>query len=479
MTTEIRLLTLCAALAAGEACGFAADAAAPLWPLAAGLVLLAALFGYALRVRGWPVLAVFGLGVVLAWRAGGARQDLLEDVQVMHGGRPYTAEFRVEGRVLVRKDKSGQAWASFASALGPLAVRVIFPCPDGRVPQEGEQWVCSGWLARKAEGPGGRLPFWSCGRGSFARPAADGAAGPSVWRRRVRENLAARLGIGLAGAPRVADLHRAILLGERTRIDPALKANFIAAGTIHVFAISGLHVMVVARVLGFLLAWTRLGARGAALALIPLIWGYAYLTGLAPSALRATVLVMLANLAPCVWRRPNGLVAWALTFLGVYALAPARLHDVGCGLSFAVMLALALWSRWGVKARARAVDLVAFTAVAWAASLPIAAHVFGRITPGGLLANLALAPLAAGSVTGSLIGVLLSFVSADLAAVANNLTAVCTELMVGLSEGVAALPGSNFQVAPWPLGACFAWYALLALALAALHRWDSRRRHMV
>jgi len=60
-----------------------------------------------------------------------------------------------------------------------------------------------------------------------------------------------------------------------------------------------------------------------------------------------------------------------------------------------------------------------------------------------------------------------------------DLTAVCTELMVGLSEGVAALPGSNFQVAPWPLGACFAWYALLALALAALHRWDIRRRHMV
>ena len=479
MTTEIRLLTLCGALAAGEACGFAAGAAAALWPLATGLVLLTVLFGYALNVRGWRELSVFGLGAALALHACGARQEQLEAVQELSGGRPYTAEFCVESRVSVKKGKSGQAWASFTSALGHVAVRVILPCTDGRVPQEGERWICAGWLARKTEGAGGRLPFWVCGRGSFARPSADGAAGLSVWRRRVRENLAARLGIGLAGAPQVADLHRAILLGERARIDPALKANFVAAGTIHVFAISGLHVMVIARVLAFLLAWTRLGARGSALALIPLIWGYAYLTGLAPSAVRATVLVTLANLAPCVWRRPNGLVAWSLTFLGVYALSPARLYDVGCGLSFAVMLALALWSRWGVKTRARVIDLLAFTSVAWAASLPIAAHVFGRITPGGLLANLALAPLAAGSVTGSLVGVLLSFLSPDLAAVMNNLTAVCTELMVGLSEGVAALPGSNFKVAPWPTGACLAWYAILALALVVLHRWDIRRRQMV
>ena len=479
MTKEMHLLILCAALAVGEACGFAAPSLAPLWPFAAGLVALTALFGYGLKVRGWLALAVFGLGATLALRTCAARQEALDDVRIRHAGRPYAAEFAVEGPVSARRDASGRTWASFASTLGPLAVRVVIPCTADALPREGERWRCAGWLARKAEGGGGRLPFWSCGRGSYARPAAGGASGPSVWRRRVREDFAARLGLGLGSAPQVADLHRAILLGERTRIEPSLKANFVAAGTMHVFAISGLHVLVVARVLAFLLLWTRLSARWSGLVLIPLLWGYAALTGLAPSAVRATAMLTLTYLAPCVWRRPNGLVAWALTFLGVYGLAPARLHDVGCALSFAVMLALVLWSRWGVRAGGRLVDFLAFTAVAWTASLPIAAHVFGRITPGGLLANVALAPLAAGSVAGSLGGVLLSFVSDDLAAVANNLAAVCTQLMVGLSEGIAALPGASFEIAPWSSGACLLWYAGLLLALVGLHRWNVRRKYVV
>ena len=479
MTKEFHLLLLCAALAGGEACGFAAPVLAPLWPLAAGLVALAALFGYGLRVRGWPALAVFGLGAALALRACAARQAVLDDVQIRHAGRPYDAEFAVEGPVSARKDGAGRTWASFASTLGPLAVRVVIPCAAGKLPREGERWRCAGWLARKAEGGRGRLPFWSGGRGTYARPAPDGASGPPVWRRRLREDFAARLGLGLESSPQIADLHRAILLGARARIEPALKANFVAAGTMHVFAISGLHVLVVARVLAFLLLWTRLPARWSGLARIPLLWGYAALTGLAPSAVRATAMLTLADLAPCAWRRPDGLVAWSLTFLGVYGFAPERLHDVGCALSFAVMLALVLWSRWGVRPGRRPADVLAFTAVAWAASLPIAAHVFGRITPGGLLANVALAPLAAGSVAGSLGGLLLSFVSEDLAAVANNLAAICTQLMVGLSEGVAALPGASFEIAPWSSGACLAWYAGLLLALACLHRWNVRRKYVV
>ena len=466
--TEMRWLILCAALAAGEALGRAGACAAVMWPLALGAVPVVALLGCGLRVRGWLVAAVFGLGLALALRAADVRQRTYDAAQFLHGAAPYCAEFAVEDGVRAYADRDGAPCVSFNSHLGPLSVRVICPCAPDAPPVPGERWKCAGWMSRQPERAGGRYPFWVRGTGTSAcRVGEDGLV---ALRRRIRSDLSARLGLGLDAAAEIADLHRAILLGERARLNRPLKEAFVCAGTIHVFAISGLHVVVVAGVLYFLLLFTGLPARLFALVLVPALWSYAYLTGLAPSAVRATAMLTLYHLAPLCWRRSNGLVAWALTFLGVYGISPERIGDVGCWMSFAVMLALVAWGRWGVKTGSRFLDGCAFTAIAWAASLPIAAHVFGRITPAGLLANLFAAPLAAGSVGGGIAGVLASFVSRDLASLANNLTALCTEVMVDLSQALAAVPGASFDVTPWTLGGCLAWYAALALGLAVLCR---------
>lgn len=476
MTDEIRWLLLCAALAAGEALGCSLGRFAPLGPLVFGATVLVGLFGYGLRARGWLVAVVFGLGLALSLRTEGLRAAVLHDVHVRHCGRPYAAVFDVEGPVGVRAGTDGTCWASFRSRLGPVPVRVICPAPNDAPPQVGERWRCSGWLARTPEGAGGRYAFWVRGTGtSAARMDAQNACA-SVLRREAKAALSTRLGCGLAASEAYADLHRAILLGERERLGHALKDDFVAAGTIHIFAISGLHVVIIAQALALVLTFTGLPVRLSGLVKIPLLWAYAFLVGLPPSAVRATTMLTLCYLAPLAWRRPNGITAWALTFLGVYGLSPERIQDVGCWMSFAVMLVLVAWGRWGVATGSRFLDFLVFTATAWMASLPIAAHVFGRVTPGGLLANVLVAPLATGTVLGSAGGVLASFVSEDLASVVNNLTASCTEVMVDVSRAVAAVPGSSVEIEPWSLGGCLLWYAGLFAGLAFLHRWATRPR---
>ncbi|MGN0854066.1 MAG: ComEC/Rec2 family competence protein [Kiritimatiellia bacterium] len=474
MTDEIRWLLLCAALALGEAAGFAVARFAALWPVVLAFVAVLALIGYARRWRGGLFVVTFGLGFVLSLRFAAARQAVLDEVLVMGSGRPYEAVFEVEGPVSLRQSAENTTWASFYSTLGPVNVRVICPCPAGETPQVGTWWRCAGWLARRPEGHGRRYAFWVCGKGSFAARVAAAPAAPSAFRRRLKDELSARLGLGLPGGERIADLHRAILLGERERLDRTSKDDFIAAGTIHVFAISGLHVVVVAKVLALLLAFTRFPMRMSGLVLIPALWAYVFLVGCPPSAIRAAAMLSLGYVAPLFWRRPNGVTAWALTFLGVYALMPACLHDVGCWMSFAVMLMLVIWGRWGIATKSRLLDFILFTWVAWMASLPIAAHVFGRITPGGLMANLLVAPLATGSVVGSLGGALSSFVSEGLAGIFNNLTAVCTEVMVDLSRAVAAVPGASVTIESWSLGGCLVWYALMLSGLVVLRRNAAR-----
>lgn len=316
-------------------------------------------------------------------------------------------------------------------------------------------WAVTGERARVyRESP------WLCEAG---RRRGAAAVPPAL--RATRRDLLRRVSLGIASDRELVSLNRAILLGERANLPRPLRQTFVGAGTIHVFAISGLHVMAIARVLVFLLRLLWLPRRFAAAATIPILWGYLALIGFPPSAVRAGAMASLACLAPLFGRRPNGVAAWSLTFLGVYGLRPTRVEDVGCGLSFAVMLAILVV---GDRLRDRPEGLgkaLAVAVAAWAAGVPIAAHVFGRVTPGGVLSNLALVPAAGVMVYAGAVGLLASFVSEPLAAHLNGLSGLFTRAMVVLSDGVARLPGANAEVPKWPVSACLAWYAALGLAL--------------
>ena len=207
---------------------------------------------------------------------------------------------------------------------------------------------------------------------------------------------------------------------------------------------------------------------------------YVAVTGFSPSAVRAAAMYTMSGLAPVFWRRPDGLVAWSVTFLAVYALDPMKLYDVGCALSFAVMLGIVFWGRFTADfVKSRALAAVVMSLAAWAVGTPIAAHAFGRVTPGGIMANLALIPAAGASVKAALAGVFASFLSERLAAHVNNLAALVTKAMAGLSRAVASVPGANVEVEPWSVSTCVAWYAALALLLFLLRSRLSRRRRTI
>ena len=291
----------------------------------------------------------------------------------------------------------------------------------------------------------------------------------------VRREFSRRIGIGLEHDRSVANLNRAILLGERNRLPRGTRDVFVASGTMHVFAISGLHVMMVAKVLVTLLACCFVPYRWVGLAAVPLLWGYVVTIGSPPSAVRAAAMATFYYLAPVFWRRPNGIVSWSLTFFVVYLVSPQMIADVGCALSFAVMLAIVLTGRVIRDMPEGVRKSIHITFAAWAAGVPIAAHVFGRVTPGGLLANIPLLFAAEYSVVTGFVGILASSVSETLAAHFNNFSALFTKAMVGISEGVSRLPGANFETGAWSLLQCAEWYALFGLVLYLVRSVRSRR----
>lgn len=469
-------LAIPACLALGEFCGFASSAMAAAWPLAAFLATLILLFGYGRNIRGWRFAFVFMLGFALALRSSSVRNIVVRDAS--EPGRPLEASLVVESVSPGGVGPSG--WTSFDSSFLGLDIRVIFNLPeDVEPPRVGETWRCAGWLERKPANDYRRRKLWIKGRKTFAfrDDSAKRATLMSMFDA-ARRDMSRRLGTGLDGTDYsgFADVNRAILLGERARLPQDIRETFVDAGTLHIFAISGLHVTIIANVLLMLLVLMMVPYRIAGLVAIPLLWFYVGMVGAGPSAVRAASMSSLCMLAPLGMRRPDGISAWAATFLLFHVMWPELLVNLGSLLSFTVMLGILLFVEWAKSFRSRAVEVVGVTLAAWAAGVPIAAHVFGRITPGGILANFLLVPAAEFSVCAGLLGSLLGHVSDTLAAHFNFAAALVAKFMVGISWAVSRLPGATVRTSPWTVWDCAAWYAVLGLSMWLVRSVVLRRR---
>ena len=502
-----RLAGCTATLVAGACAAFAVPACAGLWPHFAYLAVVIFLAAWGRGARGLQLPAIFMLGALLAFRADDARARILAANARLGGPRPIH-ELEVEGDVREwTRERDGAALVSFASHVGPLPLSVVMPRPAGDLPRIGETWRCPGWISRKP--PHGnrfaRRTLWVSGEGSVpARPSAARVASASVWSPAVvystcAEELACRAAAGLDWCAELAGFNQAILLGSRGGLTRARRTMFAAAGTIHVFAISGLHVMVVAGLITGLLKRFDVPLRARGLVAVPLVVAYTLLTGARPSAVRAAIMVSLWYLAPVFGRRPDPLAAWSVTAFAVYALHPERLFDVGCTLSFAVMFGIVLWidgtrylvsplpgavvqtwRRWGWRERLRRqagafAQAMGVSFAAWVASVPVTACVFGRFTVGGLVANVVLILCAKWMVNAGVTGLAASFLCLPLGALCNNAAAALTGVMVVASEQVAAWPWASVEVEPWSAGTCLAWYGVWGALFAALCRFWPRR----
>jgi competence protein ComEC len=136
----------------------------------------------------------------------------------------------------------------------------------------------------------------------------------------------------------------ALLLGEGSAMTGEAWEQYMRTGVIHVLAISGQHLVVLA---GFLWLLTRiLGVRRrrAALVIAVLLIGYALLTGGRPPVMRAAWVVAAFAGGILLQRPVSHANTFALGWIGVIVLNPTDIFSAGCQLSFLAVAVLV----WGV-----------------------------------------------------------------------------------------------------------------------------------
>ena len=479
---SFRFVLAAAALLAGEATGFLGREYAPLWPWAAAALALfvPVAIGWSLRRTAMPLL--FATGAVLAWRAEDRLVDATMFLSHCRNGMPPAVELEVEGEVEVRNRREGSGMVvSFPSSIGPMRLKVVAVCPRQCVPPSpGEKWRCRGWLSsnRKTTMPSGRFArrtLWIGDGMEFERVAEAGRFSAAALAAKCGRRLARNATMGLSRAPEIAAMNRAILLGRREDFPRMRRHSFAVAGTVHVFAISGLHVMMVAGLVKRLLNKVVPSSRVIWAACIVAAPCYAVLTGMSPSAVRAAAMAVLWMAAPLLGRRPDSLAALSVTAIGVYAMHPERMFDVGCNLSFAVIFGIVVCARW-TKHNGFKFGRAFVSTAAWAAGVPIAAHAFGRLAIGSLVANVVVVVAASMAVAIGFMGMAAGFVSPVLAAFFNGAAAGLTWAMAWISESLAGIPWLSRAVRPWTALECAAWYGFWVLAMMFAENNRNRNR---
>jgi competence protein ComEC len=393
---------------------------------------------------------------------------------------------RVEALVEVREIQSDEGALVFAR---PALVRVLATAITG---EPGSGWLrISGTLrplaGRRNPGEFDGRDFWlrqgvvaeAQARAEWAPKSEARAPATARWllamgvaadraRQRVKESLSAGRE---AGSPGTAVL-TSIVLGASEDTDPRVEDAFRRSGTLHVFAVSGLHVGLVAGVFWWLLRPLRLPRHRAVLLLVPLVLAYAWITGWRPSATRAALMISLVMGMGLLQRRPSLMNHIGAAALLLLVWDTQSLFHTGFQLSFGVLLAIAFcfgpilnrlepWAAadpfvprpllsWGQRAGSAArlwlAELLAVSVSAWLGSAPLMLWHFHSVTPVGVLANLLLVPMAfaclAAACAGALPGLLLpSLAITPLTGLAAGIAA----WMAGAASFFAALPGAHWH----------------------------------
>ncbi|MFK5926189.1 MAG: DNA internalization-related competence protein ComEC/Rec2, partial [Desulfuromusa sp.] len=256
-----------------------------------------------------------------------------------------------------------------------------------------------------------------------------------------------------------AYLVRALVLGEGKIIPDQVRRTLAKSGISHLFAISGLHLGMIA-LLGYrllLIIYLRFPRflnwqppqRVLPLVLLPLLLGYLLLTGDAISTRRAFSLAALGAIFLC-WRyyvNPLLLLA-SLAFLSLLA-NPLLLWQAGWQLSFAgatgILLWRPFWQRTGHNLPLYLrypIQLFLVTFAAMLATLPLVLFDFHLFAPAGVFANLICVPIVTLlALPIGFSGLLFHSFFPQLAALLLQFCGLLLEFVLSLAQWFTAFPG--------------------------------------
>ena len=488
-------------------------------------LLLGGAIDAAAGVSPGPWLLIGGLAATLGWFT--RRQAIVAGVAIVIAGTALGAAWHqlrtppqtpalvrrpfVEIPVLVERAtprKEGDGWTGLGWITdrdgGNFRRRVALSV-RGVCPAEGGELMISGGLTPISVDADG-YDAWLRSQGATLKLRGGRVLGelapPSrfaVWRQAQQARLDAWLRAIPWEDPDGGAMLAATMLGRTALLPADAKEAFMTTGTLHLFAISGLHIAGMAAALLWLAKRARLPELPSGLVILALLWLYVQVTGASPSSVRAWIMAAFLWGGRAGERDTPALQSLALACAVTLILAPEACTDAGFQLSYAAVLGIiaaggpaanlcaqpteeerltpAEAQTAGQKLRRRARKfLLGGLCVSLAATLagvPLTLGLFGSASWGGVFVNLVLVPLSEIPLMLGMASVACSVSDwfAWPATWLNGLAAALLHLMTWIAQACALVPTMNLELAlphRWlgPIGGALLATAFLTQAQA-------------
>jgi len=138
-----------------------------------------------------------------------------------------------------------------------------------------------------------------------------------------------------------AGLFQAMVIGERGLVGRDQRLEFQRSGTFHLLVVSGMNVAIFAVFLLWLMRWLRLPMEYAAVSMIVLTCGYAWLTDLGAPILRSVLMIVAYQISAILNRGRAPLNTVSLAALVLLIVNPEALFDPSFQLTFVAVLTIA------------------------------------------------------------------------------------------------------------------------------------------
>ena len=299
----------------------------------------------------------------------------------------------------------------------------------------------------------------------------------------------------------LANTYIAILLGQNKALNKTQRERYHMTGTMHFFAISGLHIGVIAAVISKCLLLIRTPRSWSPWIGLPLLYLYVEITGASPSAIRALLMTVFFWFSFAFGRQHAPFAALINSAIVVLLIYPGQLWSLGFQLSYVVVASILLFGlplhfflkksfqpyqwlpkeSWTQNQRIicwlcnKIYQLFAISFSAWLASAPLCIAFFNFVAPGAIALNILLVGLVAIVVVSGITAIgLATLLLPSVAEFINNTAWVVISVM----DGIVYL-GTKIPKIVFPDGVFlteFTYFVLVAyfLSLLWLHRYPRK-----
>ncbi len=260
-----------------------------------------------------------------------------------------------------------------------------------------------------------------------------------------------------------AAIVKALVLGLRSDVSPEVRSQFMKTGTIHLLAISGMNITMIAGTFYLMFLFLGLGYRRAVFLTILIVIVYVGLAGAGIPIQRAAYGAVLVLCAALVGRPSHLLNSLCFAFFVILVWNPQSLWNIGFQLSFLCVFSLMLILPLLARVNAWILSLSSSLAVLLG-TFPVVLYYFNVFSPVSVLANLVAIPLCDAALLMSLFSLVFSQVP------------FLNSVFIKFSSGIIAYSLAWVKyLSAWRWGYCFlerpslgrlaAYYASMAMIL--------------